>query len=81
MKLTERQLLESSTIRLGEEQIDKYQLESQPAAIHQQPLPADILQADRVHIGCKEGRPSSVELEPREASGATKVGEDFNQVG
>jgi hypothetical protein len=81
VELTERQLLESSAGRLGKDQIDKRHLESQPAAIHQQPPPADILQADWVHIGCKEARASAVELEPRDTSGATKVGEDFDQVG
>jgi hypothetical protein len=57
LELTERQLFKCATLGLREEEVDEYNLESQQAAVKEQPPPRYVFEANRVDIGGEEGCP------------------------
>lgn len=62
-ELTECQLLKSAVRGLREEEPHKHNLKGQPTAIRDEPLPADVVQANRVDECGEEIGHASKELE------------------
>lgn len=79
--LTEGQLLQGPVRGLWEEEPDETDLEGQPAAVGDQPLPADIVQTDRVDKGGEEAGHAAEQLEDGDAARALGVGPQLDEVG
>ena len=62
------------------ESYDKNNLERQPAAVSDQPLPCNVFQANRIHEGGKEASATTKELEDGDALSALGEREEFNEV-
>lgn len=78
--LTECQLLEGTVRSLGEEEPNKDDFKCQPAAVCDQPLPANVVEANGIDERGEEIGHASKELEQSKSAGSLCVRPYFDHV-
>jgi hypothetical protein len=81
VKLTEGQLFESSSIGLGEQEVDEANLKGQEAAVGDEVSPADVLETDGVDEGVEEAGKTAEKLEEGDTTRPLSVRPEFDKEG
>jgi hypothetical protein len=78
---TEGKFFKGATVCLGEEEVDEDNFISEPAAVRDEVLPADVLEANRVDEGGEETSQTAEKLEDGDAAGAFSIWPNLDHVG